>query len=122
MVITLQLIHNPPSLHSHSHHHNRPTARASATLPPPLPPQKGRRRLITETAISLLSSVALSSAQPALAAEDLSEWERVYLPIDPGVVLLDIAFVPDDPTHGLLPHFSSSFFLHTNSSIAVDCC
>ncbi|GJX47889.1 FAD/NAD(P)-binding oxidoreductase family protein [Tanacetum coccineum] len=30
----------------------------------------------------------------------LSEWEHVYLPIDPGVVLLDIAFVPDDPSHG----------------------
>uniref|UniRef100_A0A453TD46 Photosynthesis system II assembly factor Ycf48/Hcf136-like domain-containing protein n=2 Tax=Aegilops tauschii subsp. strangulata TaxID=200361 RepID=A0A453TD46_AEGTS len=34
--------------------------------------------------------------------EDLSEWERVGLPIDPGVVLLDIAFVPDDPSHGFL--------------------
>ncbi|EMS61040.1 hypothetical protein TRIUR3_14237 [Triticum urartu] len=33
---------------------------------------------------------------------DLSEWERVGLPIDPGVVLLDIAFVPDDPSHGFL--------------------
>lgn len=32
----------------------------------------------------------------------LSEWERVLLPIDPGVVLLDIAFVPDDPSHGFL--------------------
>lgn len=32
----------------------------------------------------------------------MSEWERVYLPIDPGVVLLDIAFVPDDPNHGFL--------------------
>jgi hypothetical protein len=32
----------------------------------------------------------------------LSEWERVYLPIDPGVVLLDISFVPDDPSHGLI--------------------
>jgi hypothetical protein len=30
----------------------------------------------------------------------LSEWERVYLPIDPGVVLLDIEFVPDVPSHG----------------------
>ena len=38
----------------------------------------------------------------ALAAEPLSEWERVGLPIDPGVVLLDIAFVPDDPSHGFL--------------------
>lgn len=30
------------------------------------------------------------------------EWERVYLPIDPGVVLLDIAFVPEDPQHGII--------------------
>lgn len=36
------------------------------------------------------------------AAPSLSEWERIYLPIDPGVVLLDIAFVPDDPSHGFL--------------------
>lgn len=42
-------------------------------------------------------------SKPVLAAEEaLSEWERVYLPIDPGVVLLDIAFVPDDPSHGFL--------------------
>ncbi|GJX66462.1 6-phosphogluconate dehydrogenase-like protein [Tanacetum coccineum] len=33
-------------------------------------------------------------------SDSLSEWECVYLPIDPGVVLLDIAFVPDDPSHG----------------------
>lgn len=39
---------------------------------------------------------------PAARAEDLSEWQRVKLPIDPGVVLLDIAFVPDDPSHGFL--------------------
>ena len=30
------------------------------------------------------------------------EWERVGIPIDPGVVLLDISFVPDDPSHGFL--------------------
>ncbi|GJU52505.1 V-type proton ATPase subunit A1 [Tanacetum coccineum] len=35
-----------------------------------------------------------------LTSDALSEWEYVYLPIDPGVVLLDIAFVPDDPSHG----------------------
>lgn len=63
-----------------------------------------RRQLITETA---LLSVSLSSLigfeQPAKSEEPpLSEWERVYLPIDPGVVLLDIAFVPDDRNHGFL--------------------
>ncbi|XP_041013945.1 photosystem II stability/assembly factor HCF136, chloroplastic isoform X1 [Juglans microcarpa x Juglans regia] len=37
-----------------------------------------------------------------MSEDALSEWERVYLPIDPGVVLLDIAFVPDDLNHGFL--------------------
>nr|GEX60744.1 6-phosphogluconate dehydrogenase, C-terminal-like protein [Tanacetum cinerariifolium] len=32
-------------------------------------------------------------------SDSLSEWERVYLPIDPGVVLLDIVFVTDDLSH-----------------------
>ncbi|GJP54204.1 hypothetical protein CLOM_g13299 [Closterium sp. NIES-68] len=38
----------------------------------------------------------------ATAAEELSEWEQVPLPVAPGVVLLDIAFVPDEPDHGFL--------------------
>nr|KYP68398.1 hypothetical protein KK1_022022 [Cajanus cajan] len=58
-----------------------------------------RRRFIAETAAI---SVSLPHFAPARAEEALSEWERVYLPIDPGVVLLDIAFVPDDPNHGFL--------------------
>ncbi|CAI5478190.1 unnamed protein product [Closterium sp. Yama58-4] len=49
---------------------------------------------------------ALSVVPPvvgrAVAAEDLSEWEQVPLPVAPGVVLLDIAFVPDEPDHGFL--------------------
>lgn len=60
-----------------------------------------RRRFIAETtAISVLLPSQLAKSE-----ESLSEWERVYLPIDPGVVLLDIAFVPDDPNHGKLPNF-----------------
>jgi len=31
-----------------------------------------------------------------------SDWEQVKLPIDPGVVLLDIGFTGDDPNHGFL--------------------
>ncbi|KAL2541293.1 Photosystem II stability/assembly factor [Abeliophyllum distichum] len=64
-----------------------------------------RRQLIAESAvaISLSPFVGGGKSGSALAAEEpLSEWERVYLPIDPGVVLLDIAFVPDDPSHGFL--------------------
>lgn len=61
----------------------------------------GRRQFATLTSLSLAASLA---ALPAARADDdgLSEWERVYLPIDPGVVLLDIAFVPDDSSHGFL--------------------
>jgi len=59
---------------------------------------KSRRRFIAETA-----ALSVSLPQLEARAEDaLSEWERVYLPIDPGVVLLDIAFVPDDPNHGIV--------------------
>ncbi|GAA0149560.1 chaperone [Lithospermum erythrorhizon] len=65
-----------------------------------------RRKLICDAAITLSavsSSLVIGGSSPALGADQgLSEWERVYLPIDPGVVLLDIAFVPDDPSHGFL--------------------
>lgn len=117
-MVTLQLLQKPSlnSIFSVSHyhqcHHHSPQLpsfrlkipRASAT-------QKSRRQIITETAtataITLVSGLSLS-VQKGIAAEDLSEWERVYLPIDPGVVLLDISFVPDDPNHGA---FYSSFLL-----------
>jgi hypothetical protein len=63
-----------------------------------------RRGLIADTATAAVAAAAapllLPRTPPALAADPLSEWERVGLPIDPGVVLLDIAFVPDDPSHG----------------------
>lgn len=87
---------------NHHHHHRRRTIRASLH----------RRNFVaqtTTTALSLsLSSPLILSAttsSPAKSAEDplLSDWERVYLPVDPGVVLLDIAFVPDDLNHGLYP-------------------
>ncbi|KAJ0096019.1 hypothetical protein Patl1_16361 [Pistacia atlantica] len=63
-----------------------------------------RRHLISQTAsLSLSLSIATTLyQQPAKSEETLSAWERVYLPINPGVVLLDIAFVPDDTNHGFL--------------------
>ncbi|XP_054809780.1 photosystem II stability/assembly factor HCF136, chloroplastic isoform X3 [Prosopis cineraria] len=62
-----------------------------------------RRCFIAETAaISLSVPSLIGFEQLARSEEALSEWERVYLPIDPGVVLLDIAFVPDDLNHGFL--------------------
>ncbi|KAH9612112.1 hypothetical protein KSS87_002592 [Heliosperma pusillum] len=72
---------------------------------PPSPQQRRREFLASTTSLSLSLSVSVSSLSlsSAAKAEDLlSEWERVYLPIDPGVVLLDIAFVPDDTSHGFL--------------------
>uniref|UniRef100_A0A0D9WUE3 Photosynthesis system II assembly factor Ycf48/Hcf136-like domain-containing protein n=1 Tax=Leersia perrieri TaxID=77586 RepID=A0A0D9WUE3_9ORYZ len=59
-----------------------------------------RRRFIADTAAAAAVAPLLSPL--GTRAEQLSEWERVLLPIDPGVVLLDIAFVPDDPSHGFL--------------------
>ncbi|KAM2459698.1 hypothetical protein PS1_010915 [Malus domestica] len=66
----------------------------------------GRRHFVSETAALSLSITTLplfGSILPAKAEDPtLSEWEKVSLPIDPGVVLLDIAFVPEDPKHGFL--------------------
>ncbi|KAE9455572.1 hypothetical protein C3L33_12552, partial [Rhododendron williamsianum] len=64
-----------------------------------------RRHLIADTAaVSIaVSSPLIGISKPAKSEEGgLSEWERVFLPINPGVVLLDIAFVPDDPNHGFV--------------------
>ena len=55
--------------------------------------------------LRLLVPEAAAAAARVDEEDSLSDWERVYLPIDPGVVLLDIAFVPDDFNHG------SYFFL-----------
>ncbi|KAH0469863.1 hypothetical protein IEQ34_001421 [Dendrobium chrysotoxum] len=63
-----------------------------------------RRKIMTYTAAISLSLAPIPSVQQPAKSEEsvLSEWERVYLPIDPGVVLLDVAFVPDDLNHGFL--------------------
>jgi len=67
-----------------------------------------RREFVSQTTTI---SVSLLAAPPARSEDALSDWERVYLPIDPGVVLLDIAFVPDDLNHGLFNSYLSSFIL-----------
>ncbi|RRT81093.1 hypothetical protein B296_00005559 [Ensete ventricosum] len=66
------------------------------------PAHTTRREFIFETAAAPLALAALAGAPAPARSEEpaLSEWERVYLPIDPGVVLLDIAFVSDDMNHG----------------------
>lgn len=71
----------------------------------PQPQPQPRRQFLAQSAAVAALSLSLSpslSPLPAKSEDLLSDWERVYLPIDPGVVLLDIAFVPNDPTHGFL--------------------
>ncbi|CAN1255083.1 Photosystem II stability/assembly factor HCF136, chloroplastic [Linum perenne] len=68
--------------------------------------QLNRRQFISQSAAvaaAVAPPLSLINQIPEAAAEEaLSQWERVYLPIDPGVVLLDIGFVPDDPKHGFV--------------------
>jgi len=49
-------------------------------------------------------TAALSALpNPALAAATITgQWEQVDLGLEPGVILLDIAFTPSDPKHGFL--------------------
>lgn len=76
--------------------------------------RRTRRQFIAETtAISVLVPSQLAKSE-----ESLSEWERVYLPIDPGVVLLDIAFVPDDPNHGSILYHQSPHLRYFNFEIS----
>ena len=67
--------------------------------------QSSRRQFVSQTTSLSLSLLVGASPLIASSEEALSEWERVYLPIDPGVVLLDIAFVPDDSNHGIRSFF-----------------
>ena len=46
------------------------------------------------------AGVAVLGDGAALADQTISSWEQVTLPVDPGVVLLDMAFVPDQPDRG----------------------
>jgi hypothetical protein len=64
-----------------------------------------RRQLISSSiALSAAASlVPLAAPQPALANKVLSgDWEKVDLPVDKGVVMLDIGFTGTDPNHGFL--------------------
>jgi len=98
---------------------SRPRQQDYRTLPRISPPKASlqqsssssslsRREFVSQTAAI---SVSLLVAPPARSEDALSDWERVYLPIDPGVVLLDIAFVPDDLNHGLFNSYLASFIL-----------
>eukprot|EP00475_Leptophrys_vorax_P019856 TRINITY_DN27186_c0_g1_i1.p1 TRINITY_DN27186_c0_g1~~TRINITY_DN27186_c0_g1_i1.p1 ORF type:complete len:428 (+),score=24.17 TRINITY_DN27186_c0_g1_i1:59-1342(+) len=65
----------------------------------------GRRDLLVGTSAAAIAA-ALASGSPltgaAFAADGVSAWEQVPLPLEPGVVLLDVAFVPGEPDHGFI--------------------
>ena len=61
----------------------------------------GRRQVLTAGAGVAFTLANGTLSLPSSAADSsISEWEKVPLPINPGVVLLDIAFVPGDANHG----------------------
>ena len=62
------------------------------------------RRDLAKGALAALAAPALAAlpAGPAKAEELSRFWEQVNLPLEPGVILLDIAFVESDPSHGFL--------------------
>mmetsp|Transcript_25154 Transcript_25154/g.63824 ORF Transcript_25154/g.63824 Transcript_25154/m.63824 type:complete len:405 (-) Transcript_25154:716-1930(-) len=88
----------------------RPTgrvARASVVVKAESQPElNASRRDLLSTGAAIATSSALSPlilTKPALANKPISsEWELVDLPLEKGVVLLDIGFTGSDPNHGFL--------------------
>lgn len=89
----------------------RPTARKAAVIAARAfegESSLSRREAIVKAPIS--AGAAALAAQgvavsPALAESDLlssKSWTQVDLGLEPGVILLDIEFVPDDPKHGFI--------------------
>ncbi|KAH7427284.1 hypothetical protein KP509_10G037400 [Ceratopteris richardii] len=60
------------------------------------------KRQFLSASLSLAASSLVGYRRDAHAEEALSDWEMVPLPIDSRVVLLDVAFVPDETDHGFL--------------------
>ena len=58
------------------------------------------------TSLSLFASSSSSQQKEAFAGDDASLnsnfWEKVNLPLEPGVILLDIAFTDENARHGFL--------------------
>lgn len=66
------------------------------------------RRALLSTGVALGAATTMQPVLPAQANRLLSgDWELVNLPLDPGVVLLDIGFTGSDPNHGKLLFFST---------------
>ncbi|KAK9855782.1 hypothetical protein WJX84_009581 [Apatococcus fuscideae] len=65
--------------------------------------QSTTRRSVLGTSLALaLAANSQLQSRPAFAKVVDKEWEKVKLPVDPGVVLLDIAFTDSNPDHGFL--------------------
>ena len=104
-----------------------PTSRRRRLLVPRADCTVDRRRFVAHTAAAVAPLVSLSPpvwTPPAARADEapaLSQWERVYLPIDPGVVLLDIAFVPDDPSHGTTFFFfeEARYYIYLSNHLTI---
>ncbi|WIA16777.1 hypothetical protein OEZ85_013426 [Tetradesmus obliquus] len=63
------------------------------------------RRAMLSSAVALGAATMLPYAAPFAAKANKvlsSDWEEVELPVDKGVVLLDIGFTGTDPNHGFL--------------------
>ncbi|KAF6259737.1 photosystem II stability/assembly factor HCF136 [Scenedesmus sp. NREL 46B-D3] len=63
------------------------------------------RRTMLSSAVALGAATMLPYAAPFAAKANKvlsSDWEEVDLPVDKGVVLLDIGFTGSDPNHGFL--------------------
>lgn len=67
-------------------------------------PVVSRRSVLaaTTTSAAALSLAGLFDGSAAIADDTISSWEQVTLPVDAGVVLLDMAFVPEQPNRGFL--------------------
>ncbi|KAK9820550.1 hypothetical protein WJX72_011574 [[Myrmecia] bisecta] len=65
-------------------------------------PSIQRRQLLTAGLVLAGSAGLQQFSQQAQARVVSGEWEQVQLPLEQGVVLLDIAFTGTDPNHGFL--------------------
>lgn len=67
-------------------------------------PAANRRAMLSAGLALSAASLLPAAAPPAAQANRLlsAEWELVDLPLEPGVVILDVGFTGTDPDHGAL--------------------
>jgi photosystem II stability/assembly factor-like uncharacterized protein len=79
-------------------------ARVVAAASSEEPPAGVTRRDLGKASLAALAAPAIAAmpSGPARAEEVSKFWEQVDLPLEPGIILLDIAFEEGDPNHGFL--------------------